>query len=202
VFSELQDWINAHLDNYDFVQDFFGGTGSTNRFYTDGDRLVEFLKTSNGIRLGLKKYKSDGCPDGPYFFGFGTPQGYLYAAFLGGALNPAEFQIGGFDRATITKVDAKTVRIHMKNRASYRSLWGQGVASSWSNTGAGWVETIINTGTGWVNALLPSWIPDIPQLDIPTWEPWPDYNREDGSGRPATIYQTFDFTMPNPCCKL
>jgi RHS repeat-associated protein len=200
LLSGMRDWLGGYVDDYHFVHDFFHNTGSTNRFYTDGDRLVEYLKTSNGIRLGLNRYKAKGCPSRLDDIYFDTILGYLYG-LAGGYMNPAEFQVGGFAGMTITRNNEKTVHIHFVNRASYRSLLGQGVLSAGWNRGVQVLQGSVDTGIGTVNGLLPSSVPPLQGVTLPRWQQWPEYQRGDGSGRPATIYQTFDFTMPNPCCK-
>lgn len=192
--SDVGDWLQGAGENAAFFKDWACNTGSTNRFYKDGDRLTESFKQSHGIKQALEEYKKKNCP-ATFPISYGTLQGYKDCFFDGGILNQSEVQIGGF-RGTITKVDEKTIKIHISNDASLRSFFGQPTLSGWYNAGAGKLEG----GIDWLNGCLPNPVPRIPELDIPTWPVWPIHSREDVSCG-GNIHQEFNFTMPNPCCK-
>ena len=197
--SDTWDRIQGAGENAAFFKDWACNTGSTNRFYKDGDRLTESFKQSHGIKQALEEYKKKNCP-ATFPISYRTLQGYQDCFFHGGILNQAEVQIGGFGGGKITKVDEKTIRIHVVNNASLASFLAQFTLSGWYNSGAGKVEGGVNAGIDWLNGCLPNRIPEVPELDLPTWQVWPLHTREDVPCG-GNIRQEFDFTMPNPCCK-
>ncbi len=172
------DKIFGHIDNAIFLVGWFTNGRfligeSDDRYYTDGDRLAELLKISNGIEDALEAYKTalgGGYPvDEPFEFNYDTLTGYK-DVLLGGFLNPAELQIGGFIY-TITNKGNGVLNIHIVNHASIRSLLGQSTTSKIYNSTAGRV--------------------------FPIWDRWPIHTR-DGVPMGGNIRQEFDITVPVP----